>query len=202
MSAGPGSGMRRSAAAQGGFAYLAVLLFIAVFGAISAGVVAAGSGMARRAAEDDLLFVGAQFRNAIRSYYESGAGGRRYALSFEELLRDKRAPGVLRHLRRVYPDPMTGKEDWGLVLGPEGGIIGVYSKATGTPLKTDGFAPEFPAFTGQQKYSDWVFSFVPQAAVRPGTRTGQNNGAQNAVTGGALAPSPLTTGQATPAPPK
>lgn len=154
--------------AQGGFAYLAVLLFIALFGAVSAGVVAAGSAMARRAAEEDLLFVGAQFRNAIRGYYQSGAGGPRYARSFDELLRDRRAPGVLRHLRRIYPDPLTGNDDWGTVLGPDGGIIGVYSKAPGAPQKVDGFAPEFAEFKGRTKYSEWVFSFVPQAVVGPG----------------------------------
>lgn len=156
--------------AQGGFVYLAVLLFVALFGAISAGVVVAGSSMARRAAEEDLLFSGLQFRAAIRSYYEAGAGGRRYALSFDELLRDKRAPGVLRHLRRSYLDPLTGKDDWGTVRGPDGGIIGIYSTAPGTPIKVDGFAPELSAFKGQTSYSGWVFSFVPAPANPAGNR--------------------------------
>lgn len=161
------AGRRRPCGLQGGFVYLAVLLFVAVFGAISAGVVAAGSNIARRAAEEELLFVGTQFRNAIRRYYEAGAGGRRYALNFDELLRDKRVPGMLRHLRRIYPDPMTGNEDWGLVLGPEGGIVGVYSKVAGIPLKVEGFPPEFAAFKDATRYSDWVFAFTPQAAVQP-----------------------------------
>lgn len=155
---------------QGGFVYLAVLLFVALFGAISAGVVVAGSSMARRAAEEDLLFSGLQFRAAIRSYYEAGAGGHRYALSFDELLRDKRAPGVLRHLRRSYLDPLTGKDDWGTVRGPDGGIIGIYSTAPGTPIKVDGFAPELAAFKGQSSYSGWVFSFVPSPSRPSGNR--------------------------------
>ena len=143
---------------------LAVLIFIALFGAISAAVVSAGAALARRAAEEDLLFVGSQFRNAIRSYYESGAGGLRYPLSLEDLLRDKRFPGVTRHLRRIYPDPLTGRDDWELMRSPEGGIMGVASKAPGTPLKTENFAPEFEQFRGKSRYSEWVFTFVPTAA--------------------------------------
>ena len=145
---------RRSSArpAQRGFVYLALLLFLAVFGAMTASVVATGANVGRRAAEDELLFVGQQFRNSIRSYYESGAGGRRYPVSMDELLVDKRAPGVHRHLRKVFTDPLTGNEDWGLVRTPDGvGIVGVYSKAAGAPVKVDGFPAEWAAFQGDRK---------------------------------------------------
>ena len=188
--------VRRAGALQGGAAFIAVLLFIAIFGAISAGVVAAGSAVAQRTVEEDLLFVGAQFRNAIRSYYEAGVGGRRYAMNFDELLRDKRVPGVLRHLRRVYPDPLTGSEDWGVVRAPEGGIMGVFSKSKGTPLKIDGFDPQFAAFKGKTKYSDWVFAYVPQAVVQPGTSIGQSPGAQGAAAAAASASGAATPGNA------
>lgn len=157
------SAHRRGAPAAG-FVMLAVLIFIALFGAISAAVVSAGAALARRAAEEDLLFVGSQFRNAIRSYYESGAGGLRYPLSLEDLLRDKRFPGITRHLRRIYPDPLTGRDDWELMRSPEGGIMGVASKAPGTPLKTENFAPEFDQFRGKSRYADWGFTFVPTPA--------------------------------------
>ena len=38
-------------------------------------------------------------------------------------------------------DPLTGSADWGVVKGPDGGVIGVYSQAPGKPLKQDGFPP-------------------------------------------------------------
>ena len=158
--------MPEGAFVQNGFAYLGVLLFVALFGAISASVVAAGTAAARRASEEELLFVGTQFRNAIRSFYEAGAGGRRFAASLDELLLDKRMPGVHRHLRRIYIDPMTGNSDWGLVLAPEGvGIVGVHSKSAEAPIKITGFAHEYGAFKDATKYSDWVFTYVPQNAV-------------------------------------
>ena len=155
-----------------GFAYIGLLLFVAVFGAISAGVVAAGANLGQRAAEDELLWVGTQFRNAIRSYYEAGVGGRRFALTLPELLRDPRFPGVRRHLRRVYPDPLTGSEDWGIVQAPGGGIMGVYSKSAAKPLKVEQFPTEFAAFAGKEKYTDWVFAYVPPGQVLPGASIG------------------------------
>lgn len=162
----------RLQAAQQGFVYLALLLFLAMYGAMTASVVAAGANIGRRAAEEELLFVGQQFRNAIQSYYESGAGGRRYPVSLDELLVDKRTPGVHRHLRKVFTDPLTGNEDWGLVRTPDGvGIVGVYSKAAGAPVKVDGFTAEWAAFQGAAKYSDWVFAYVPRAANRVGAGT-------------------------------
>ena len=158
--------------AQLGFAYLFVLLFMALFGAISAGIVAAGSNLAQRDAEEELLYTGTQFRNAIRSYYDAGAGGRRYALTFQELLRDPRIPGIRRHLRRVYPDPLTGKDDWGILQAPGGGIMGVYSKSAAKPIKVELFAPEYAGFANKEKYSDWVFAYVPAGQVLPGASIG------------------------------
>lgn len=152
---------------QAGFAYLFVLLFMALFGAISAGIVAGGSNLSQRAAEEELLLTGTQFREAIRSYYEAGAGGRRFALTFEELLRDPRIPGVRRHLRRVYPDPLTGTTDWGILQAPGGGIMGVYSKSAAKPLKLDLFPQEYQGFANKEKHSEWVFAYVPPAQALP-----------------------------------
>ena len=56
---------------------------------------------------------------------------------------------MLRHLRRLYRDPLTGSADWGVVKGPDGGVIGVYSQAPGKPLKQDGFPPAW-GFRGQE----------------------------------------------------
>ena len=56
--------------AQSGFTYLYVLMLIALIGM---GLAAAGTlwrTEAPRAHEAELLFVGAQYRQAIRSYYE------------------------------------------------------------------------------------------------------------------------------------
>lgn len=181
-----------SARLQAGFAYLFVLLFMALFGAISAGIVAGGSNLSQRAAEEELLLTGTQFREAIRSYYEAGAGGRRFALTFEELLRDPRIPGVRRHLRRVYSDPLTGTADWGILQAPGGGIMGVYSKSAAKPLKLDLFPQEYHGFANKEKYSEWVFAYVPAGQALPGATLG------SAPETPAAAQPPLPAGSSTP----
>jgi hypothetical protein len=58
---------------------------------------------------------------------------------------------------------MTGKSEWGLVKGPDGGIGGVYSLSEDKPLKIAGFKLRDASLEGAQKYSDWKFSFSPVA---------------------------------------
>ena len=88
--------------------------------------------------------------------------------ALEDLLADKRYPSVRRYLRRVYPDPMTGSAEWGLVRGPNGGITGVQSRSTAQPLKKANFPKEYEAFAGAATYRDWVFAFAPPAGAPPG----------------------------------
>jgi hypothetical protein len=117
----------------------------------------------QRANEEELLFIGRQFAAAFRSYYESSpAGNRQFPARLEDLLKDPRYPGVRRHLRRIYPDPMTGRP-WVLVAAPEGGIMGVHSVSEGAPLKVANFESEFAGLEAKKRYSDWVFGFVPPA---------------------------------------
>ena len=121
------------------------------------------STAARRDKEAELLFAGDQFARAIARYRASRARIPASTLSLlENLLADNRFPNVRRHLRRIYRDPMTGSTEWGLVRGPNGGIIGVYSTSTAPPLKTANFPKEYAAFAGAPSYRDWVF---PRRAV-------------------------------------
>jgi len=147
-----------------GFTYIALLLAVAVTGAALAAVGELSSFAAQRDREQELLLVGGEFRHAIRSFYEGSPGGaKRYPGSLEELLEDKRQPTPQRYLRRVYPDPMTGKPDWGLVEAPGGGIMGVYSLSEMAPVRTGNFSPENESFTEARRYSDWKFFYSPPA---------------------------------------
>ena len=147
---------------QGGFTYIGLLLLIAIMG-----VALAATGMlyrtqAQREKEKELLFVGDQFRRAIKLYYEKSPGGdKRYPKSLGDLLRDQRYPGVQRYLRKIYVDPMTGSTDWGLVAAPAGGIAGVHSLSEQTPMKTAEFSEADAGFTGTTSYADWKFSYLP-----------------------------------------
>ena len=80
------------------------------------------------------------------------------------LLEDVRYPKPLRHLRRLYPDPITGTPEWGVVRDGDG-IAGVYSLSDASPIKQAGFVPAYENFNGRSSYRDWVFAFtVPRRA--------------------------------------
>ena len=121
-----------------------------------------------REKEAELLFVGHQYRKAIERYYLSGP--QQYPRALADLLKDARRPGTERHLRKLYADPVTGKE-WGLVKAPDGGILGVHSVSEDRPFKTAGFKPRDAAFENAQKYSDWKFVHAPAAqAAKPAAK--------------------------------
>ena len=142
-----------------GFTYLGVLFLAAI---MAGGLALTGSvwhTSTMREKEAELLFVGNQYRKAIQRYYLTGPQ-RQYPRSLDDLLRDPRQPGTVRHLRKLYPDPITG-QDWLLVKAPDGGILGVHSASEETPFKTANFKLRDRSFEGVQKYSDWKFIFQP-----------------------------------------
>ncbi len=151
-----------------GFTYVWLLVAVAVMAAGLAAIGEVASTAAKREKEAELLFVGDQFARAIAEYSASSPGAPQYPQKLEDLLADNRYPNARRYLRRVYPDPMSGRADWGLVRGPGGGIIGVHSQSTGRPLKTANFPQGYESFTGADMYSAW--RFVPQAGGRPAAR--------------------------------
>lgn len=141
---------------QRGSTYIGMLLLVSVLGL---GLAKTGMVLAtqqQREREALLLVVGEQFRRAIASYYDSAPGGR-YPVTLGDLVEDTRTGRTVRHLRRVYADPLTGTRDWGLVPGPDGTIMGVYSMAQGTPIKRRNFPPGYEAFGDKQSYGEWVF---------------------------------------------
>lgn len=146
---------------QAGFAYIAVLLAIAVLGVGQAAIGMVWHTASQREREQELLFIGEQFRKAIQQFYESSPGERRFPKSLDELLLDPRFPGTRRYLRQLYRDPMTNQPTWGLVFAPKGGIMGVYSTAPGRPMKQGGFAKNQAAFEGKASYSEWQFAYSP-----------------------------------------
>jgi len=150
-----------------GFTYLWVLLLVALMGVGLTVAVEIDSVATQRDQERELLSIGRQFRYAIGRYYEAQqSGGRReYPPSLEELLRDSRFPGVRRHLRRVFVDPMTGKPEWGL-LRANGRIVGVYSLAEKRPIKQEGFEPSDAAFSGSQQIREWRFTYPHDLMVQ------------------------------------
>jgi type II secretory pathway pseudopilin PulG len=160
-----------TARSEAGFTYIGILLAMALFGVALGATGDVWRTAAQREREQELLFVGAQFRNAFVSYYgATPAGQRRYPRVLEDLLEDHRFPVPRRHLRRLYADPITGKPDWVLVDAPGGGIAGVHSRSEAKPLKTGNFPAQDAKFEGAEHYSDWKFVFEQRAPVAPSTQ--------------------------------
>jgi len=158
-----------------GFTYLTILFVVAIMGAGLALVGEVWHTVAVREREAELLYVGNQYRKAIERYYLSGP--RQYPREISDLLKDPRRPGTERYLRQLYPDPLTGKAEWGIVKGPDSGIMGVHSLSTEKAFKSAKFRPRDAAFEGAEKYSDWKFVYVPAGVQKPAQQQSQQRGA-------------------------
>ncbi len=152
----------RQRARISGFTYLSMLALVVIMGTMLGAAGEVWHIASKRDKEQELLFVGDQFRNAIKSYYQHSPGrSHRYPEALEDLLKDPRYPSTQRYLRKIYPDPVTGTLKWGLAKGPAGEILGVYSLSEEEPLKKSNFSVVDRSFEGQTKYKGWVFVFIP-----------------------------------------
>ncbi len=167
----------RGRRAQSGFSYLWLLLLVGLMGLGLSVASDVYSTVAKREREKELMAIGRQFQEAIRRYREfrSDGGRREYPASLEDLLLDPRSPGKLRHLRKIFVDPMTRKAEWGLVL-KGGRVVGVHSLSTDAVLKKDGFDPDLMALADKSNYAEWLFvdSSVPEA-VPPDIQKDEDN---------------------------
>jgi len=148
---------------QVGFTYLTVMFVIAILLGGLAIVGEVWETSARREKEAELLFIGNQYRRAIGLYYTATPGPqKRYPRTLEDLIKDPRQPNTQRHIRKLFPDPITGKE-FVAIKGADGGIQGVSSASDVAPLKIAGFRVRDASLEGAQKYSDWKFIHTPPA---------------------------------------
>ena len=159
----------------GGFTFIWVLLMVAMMGLGLTVIAELDSTAVQRDREAELLAIGRQFRSAIGRYVQAQGGtgqANAYPATLDDLLQDARVPGIRRHLRKIFVDPMTGKAEWGLVM-MGGRIVGVHSLSERMPVKQDGFEPEDMTFRGKTRYSEWVFTYpanlVVQAEAAPDT---------------------------------
>lgn len=146
-----------------GFTYLGLLFFIVIMGNSLLMATTLWSFIQYRENERQLIFIGHQFREAIRLYYEHTPGTvKRYPQSLEDLLQDNRFINTQRYLRRIYMDPITLSNNWGLVTSPDGGVMGVFSTSNLKPAKTGNFDIHDQFADGLQSYSDWKFIYLPK----------------------------------------
>ncbi|MCR4395765.1 MAG: type II secretion system GspH family protein [Candidatus Saccharicenans sp.] len=110
--------------------YTLLLLLIAVF-IMGLGLLVAVPVLEtqlRREKEEELIFRGRQYQEAIRLYQQKKPGT--YPASLEELVKEK-------CLRKIYPDPMSENGRWHLLLLPSAAEAGRGSVRAGETRAAD-----------------------------------------------------------------
>lgn len=170
--------MIRPGRSCGGFTYIGVLLAVVFIGVALAATGTVWQQTRQREKERELLFVGSQFRQALERYYENPPPGKikKFPQKLEDLMLDDRYPDVRRYLRKIYPDPMTGSTEWGLLRGADKAIVGLYSLSDGEPLKTANFDPEDAEMAGKRHYHEWRFIAMMEGATAVTVAAGSADG--------------------------
>ena len=162
---------------EAGFTYLGLIVLVTIIGLVGAATLKADALLRRAAAEEELLEIGAAFSAALTSYAEATPRGQPpQPPSLEELLKDPRVPGLRRHLRKIFVDPITGKAEWGIVWLNKGsgisngsagsGVVAVYSLSQSKPLKLANFDARFQNFENREYISDWKFGVTGQGVTQ------------------------------------
>jgi type II secretory pathway pseudopilin PulG len=138
MPAGKAARKKLKLGSDRGFTYAAVLVAMLVLALATQGVMTFVSQQVQRERESDLLRIGQTYAAAIGAFYEASPGNvKSWPKSLEDLIEDKRFVSVRRHLREVYPDPITRSSNWGLTAT-------LRSRRSVTPLSISGLAPFLP----------------------------------------------------------
>lgn len=155
----------KAASSQSGFTYAAVLVAVVIVGIGAEITYLSMARIVQAEKEAELLFRGQAYRRAIESFYKTNGS---YPRSLDDLLKDPRSHSR-RHIRVLYPDPMSKEKEqgWQLIPSTDGGVGGVASRSTDKPIKTANFPIFFDKFNDAQSYSEWVFEYVPVPVIAP-----------------------------------
>lgn len=152
-------GLRRPAR---GFTWTLMLAAVALVGLAGSLAGPLWSHQQRREREHELLRIGVIYAQALKAYREASPGNdAQYPRRLEDLLLDTRHAGTRRHLRRLYPDPLSPSRPWGLVTDAQGRIVGLHSTDPAAPVAQGPVALADRTLPPAQRYSDWKFTALP-----------------------------------------
>ena len=153
--------MKNNSLNNNGFTYLMALMLVMVMGIMLSAIGQSWKNIIQRDREEELLFRGLQYKNAITRWYTQRPGQPPPTplRDLKDLLEDPRSLTKYHYLRKLYTDPMTGKE-WNPIKDPNKGISGVASTSQEKPLKVGGFPDDLQDFNEKQHYSDWLFVYL------------------------------------------
>jgi type II secretory pathway pseudopilin PulG len=149
---------------QRGFAYMALLVVIAISLLTLTIALPDKFQQAQRDKEAQFFFAGQQYQLAIKHFYENRfVTVKRYPKTIKELLEDKRGLKVQHHLRQAYTDPMMPSGEWGLIKNEQDEIMGVYSLSLEPLITThfDSASIVIGQTQGPLRYNDLKFVYSP-----------------------------------------
>lgn len=130
--------MRNGDGRQRGYTYLLMLFVVATFGYSLALLGETWRVSARREQQLELDFRLTAYAQALSSYRQSTPDGLSYRpQQLQALIEDYRTGVRRRHLRRLYPNPVSGRLDW-LIIRDELGIVGVCVPGDSRRCSNDG----------------------------------------------------------------
>lgn len=142
-----------------GFAWVVVLMALALVAAAGAIVTQRWSDRLARDKEQQLLRIGDAYAQALSAYWSASPGSQKhYPEALQQLVWDTRFVTTRRHLRQIYADPVTGQADWVLLRDARGGIVGVRSRSerpTWVKVAQRLKATDLPA---AERHDGWVFT--------------------------------------------
>lgn len=144
---------------QQGFTYLIILAALVVVGILAEVVTQSETLRLKRDKEQELMFRGLAYQQAIKSYVKASRHGKQFPRHLDDLVSDPRFVNK-KHIRKAYKDPISGK-DWLLIKNKTGAITGVASASKQKPLKQQFFPLGMESFENAQHYSDWLFKYRP-----------------------------------------
>jgi hypothetical protein len=105
--------------------------------------------------ERRLVAAGNEIVSALNAYREASPGtAKEFPLELIDLLHDPRMLSDRKYLTALPVDPVTLKQEWGVIRNNNNQVIGVNSLSNESPTL---FAKVF-SFRGGKKYSDWKFT--------------------------------------------
>lgn len=149
----------RSDSTQDGYTLVAVLLVLLL---ISLAMSAAGplwSQSLQRERERELLRVGRLYVEALERYRDRSPGSlKQFPEKPEQLLSDTRFVGTMRHLRKLYGDPLQPGQPLVYLRDSGGFIVGVRSSSSLEPFSRSSIRQEGVTLPPASRYSDWTFT--------------------------------------------
>lgn len=112
----------------------------------------------QREQERELIRVGSAYAVALERYRRLSPGHvQRLPTRLQDLLRDPRFAGTVRHLRRLHDDPMVPGMAWMVVRDAQGAIVGVRSRSARAPLAQAARDLRGEPLPRATAYDQWVF---------------------------------------------